>query len=583
MITGELLKQIPLFAKVPDHERASLAARAADVRLQANEWLVVEGQTPSFFALLEGHIAVIKSIAGHDQQINSYNPGDYSGEVPLLLGSPAIASLRATEPSRVVRFAAEDFLDLISHCRVLNGEIMKTMATRVAHLQQIIVDTPASAVKVVGHRLDGACHDLRDFLSRNRIGFSWMDVDDANCVDDLIRDGVLAADARDNITPEALGVAALPFVILEGGRRLEAPTFRELANAVGLRTIPANQSYDVVIVGSGPAGLAAAVYGASEGLRTLALDRVACGGQAGTSSRIENYLGFPGGLSGDELAGRARQQALRFGAELLVARSVVSIEPRCDGPDGSRVHILHLEDGAEVYATAVVLATGVQWRRLDLPGTERFGGQGVYYGAAATEAQGLRGRNVHIVGGGNSAGQAAMLFSSYADSVTMLVRGPSLAASMSQYLIDQLASKENVTIETETEVVAVDGEHRLEALELSVGPARRRERRASDALFVFIGAHAETEWLPAECIRDQWSFVCTGRDVLDLLQAQTTTTWPLERDPYLLETSVPGIFAVGDVRHGSIKRVASGVGEGSMAIAFVHQYLAELKTMAAHQ
>jgi thioredoxin reductase (NADPH) len=580
MITGELLKQIPLFAKVPDHERASLAARAADVRLHEREWLVVEGQRPSFFALLEGHIAVIKSIAGNDHQINSYNPGDYSGEVALLLGSPAIASLRATVPSRVIRFTGEDFLDLISHCRVLNGEIMKTMANRVAHLQQIIVDTPTSTVKVVGHRLDVACYDLRDFLSRNHIGFSWMDLDDPACADDLIEEGILAEDARDNITPKALGVSKLPLVVLDGGRRLEAPTFRELASAVGLQTTPTNQMYDVAIVGSGPAGLAAAVYGASEGLRTLALDRIACGGQAGTSSRIENYLGFPAGLSGDELAMRARQQALRFGAELLVARSIVGIEPRCDGPDGSRVHVLHFEDGSRVSASAVVLATGVQWRRLNLPGADRFGGHGVYYGAAATEAQAMQGRNLHIIGGGNSAGQAAMLFSSYADSVTMLVRGPSLAASMSQYLIDQLASKENVTIETETEVVAVDGEQRLESLELRVRRTGRPERRPSDALFVFIGGHAETDWLPAECIRDQWSYVCTGRDVVDLLALQAAGTWPLERDPYLLETSVPGIFAVGDVRHGSIKRVASAVGEGSMAIAFVHQYLAELKVGA---
>jgi len=218
----------------------------------------------------------------------------------------------------------------------------------------------------------------------------------------------------------------------------------------------------------------------------------------------------------------------------------------------------------------------VQWRRLDVPGVDRLTGHGVFYGAAATEARSLRGRTVHLVGGGNSAGQAAMLFSSYADSVTMLVRGPSLAASMSQYLIDELASKDNVTIETEAEVVGVDGETELESIEIATGADRRRERRKSDALFVFIGAHAETSWLPSDVIRDQWSYVCTGRDVMDLLQLQTETSWPLERDPYLLETSVPGVFAVGDVRHGSIKRVASGVGEGSMAIAFVHQYLAEL-------
>jgi thioredoxin reductase (NADPH) len=255
----------------------------------------------------------------------------------------------------------------------------------------------------------------------------------------------------------------------------------------------------------------------------------------------------------------------------------VSIETGASTGGERSTHALELEDGTRVFANAVVLATGVQWRRLDVPGVDRLSGHGVYYGAATTEAFNLHGRTVHLIGGGNSAGQAAMLFSSYADSVTMLVRGPSLAASMSQYLIDQLASKDNVTIETEAEVVAVEGETALEAIEVASGSNRSRERRKSDALFVFIGAHAETAWLPRDVIRDQWNYVCTGRDVMDLLPVQTTTRWPIERDPYLLETSVPGIFAVGDVRHGSIKRVASGVGEGSMAIAFVHQYLAELK------
>src|SRR6185295_7082741 len=259
------------------------------------------------------------------------------------------------------------------------------------------------------------------------------------------------------------------------------------------------------------------------------VERIACGGQAGTSSRIENYLGFPAGLSGDELSTRARQQALRFGAELLVARSVVSIDAGDPISGEGSVHTIELEDGAQVHAKAVVLATGVQWRRLDIPGVDRLSGHGVYYGAAATEARNLRGRNVHLVGGGNSAGQAAMLFSSYADSVTMLVRGPSLAASMSQYLIDQLASKDNVTIETDAEVVAVDGETQLETIEVASGPSGRRERCPSDALLVFIGAHAETSWLPSDVIRDQWSYVCTGRDVMDLLQAQTATMWPLER------------------------------------------------------
>jgi thioredoxin reductase (NADPH) len=577
MITSDLVKRIPLFAALPDNERASIAARAADVRLQRDEWFVLEGQTPAFFALLEGTVAVFKSIAGHDQHVHDYAPGDYFGEVPLLLGSPAIASLRAAEPSRVMRFDGADFHNLVTHCRVLNAEILKTMATRVGLLQQLAVATPTVEATLIGHRLDVYCHGLRDFLGRNRIGFTWIDLDDARVAERLADENTSSGDEPTlPISAAALEGTSLPLVVLADGRRLEAPSFRELADALELQTVPTRDTYDVVIVGSGPAGLAAAVYGASEGLSTLAVERVACGGQAGTSSRIENYLGFPAGLSGDELSGRARQQALRFGAELLVARAVVSIEPGGVGGGESGLHTIELEDGTRVLAKAIVLATGVQWRRLDVPGVDRFAGHGVYYGAAATEALSLRGRKVHLIGGGNSAGQAAMLFSSYADSVTMLVRGPSLAASMSQYLIDQLASKANVKIETEAEVVAVDGDDKLEWLDIVIGPERRGERRPSDALFVFIGARAETDWLPDDVIRDQWSYVCTGRDVMDLLEAQSASTWPLERDPFLLETSVPGIFAVGDVRHGSIKRVASGVGEGSMAIAFVHQYLAEL-------
>lgn len=571
MITGELLTRIPLFAGLPDSERASLAARAADVRVRRDEWLILEGQAPAFFALLEGQLAVFKAVTGRDQQIYAYTAGDYFGEVPLLLGSPAIASVRATEPSRLARLDASDFHELISHCRVLNAEILKTMAQRVGRLQQLAIESPPVAATVIGHRLDLTCHNMRDFLARNRVAFTWLDVEDPSFADRLGAEPSLPR-------PEDLADMTLPVMVLADGRRLESPSIREAADAIGLQTAPAFDTYDVVVVGGGPAGLAAAVYGASEGLRTLAVERVACGGQAGTSSRIENYLGFPAGLSGDELSGRARQQAVRFGAELLVARSVVGVETVA-ADVSNETHAITLEDGTRVGAKAIVLATGVQWRRLDVPGMERFAERGVYYGAAATEALGLRGCTVHLIGGGNSAGQAALLFSSYADSVTMLVRGRSLAASMSQYLIDQLAAKANVTIETETEVVGVDGGERLETIEVTRGLSGRRDRRRSDALFVFIGAHAETSWLPEDVIRDQWGYVCTGRDVVDLLRERAATSWPRERDPYLLETSVPGVFAAGDVRHGSIKRVASGVGEGSMAIAFVHQYLAEAEAV----
>jgi thioredoxin reductase (NADPH) len=571
MITGELLTRIPLFAGLPDSERASLAARAADVRVRRDEWLILEGQAPAFFAVLDGQLAVFKAMTGRDQQIYAYTAGDYFGEVPLLLGSPAIASVRATEPSRLARLDASDFHELISHCRVLNAEILKTMAQRVGRLQQLAIESPPVAATVIGHRLDLTCHNMRDFLARNRVAFTWLDVEDPSFADRLGAEPSLPR-------PEDLADMTLPVIVLADGRRLESPSIREAADAIGLQTAPAFDTYDVVVVGGGPAGLAAAVYGASEGLRTLAVERVACGGQAGTSSRIENYLGFPAGLSGDELSGRARQQAVRFGAELLVARSVVRVETVA-ADVSNETHAITLEDGTRVGAKAIVLATGVQWRRLDVPGMERFAERGVYYGAAATEALGLRGCTVHLIGGGNSAGQAALLFSSYADSVTMLVRGRSLAASMSQYLIDQLAAKANVTIETETEVVGVDGGERLETIEVTRGLSGRRDRRRSDALFVFIGAHAETSWLPEDVIRDQWGYVCTGRDVVDLLRERAATSWPRERDPDLLETSVPGVFAAGDVRHGSIKRVASGVGEGSMAIAFVHQYLAEAEAV----
>ncbi len=547
MITPALLGQISLFSQLPESERQSIADSAADVHLPKDEWLLLEGQTPAFFGLLEGTIDVLKYVAGRDQQIYTYGPGDYFGEVPLLLGAPAIASLKASQPSRLLRLEAQDFLRLVNKCRILNDQISKTMMERVERLRHLTAETPFSMALVVGHPLDVDCYSLREFLSRNRIPFTWQEAD--------------------------AGVAAPPIVRLANGRCLQAPTFRQLADALDLQTAPRLDRYDVVIVGGGPAGLASAVYGASEGLRTLVVERIACGGQAGTSSRIENYLGFPGGLSGDELSDRACRQASRFGAELLVARSAKRLEP--GDPASGEPHTIVLEDDTVITTRAVVLATGVEWRRLEVPGIDKLAGHGVYYGAARSEAMRFRGKNVHLVGGGNSAGQAAMLFSNYAESVTMLVRGRSLAESMSQYLIDQLRNR-GVTIEAEVEVTGVVGTDALEAIEVVRGPGGRRERRPSDGLFVFIGARAETEWAPKNLITDQWGYVCTGRDVLDLLPERATGTWPLERDPYLLETSIPGVLAAGDVRHGSIKRVSAGVGEGSMAIAVTHQYLAEV-------
>jgi thioredoxin reductase (NADPH) len=344
-----------------------------------------------------------------------------------------------------------------------------------------------------------------------------------------------------------------------GGKTVVRPQLRRVAELLGLATEPQHADYDVVVVGAGPSGLAAAVYGASEGLCTLVVEREAPGGQAGTSSRIENYLGFPSGVSGDELASRALQQARRLGAEILVTRTIT----RIDAPR----HELHLDGGDVVRAATIILASGVSWRRLDIDGFERLAGKGIAYGAARSEAPNVHGLDVHIVGGGNSAGQAAMFLSAYARSVTILCRGDSLAKSMSHYLVEQLTARENIRVLLRTTVAAAHGDTSLEELELANDATGTTTRVASGGVFIFIGADAETRWLPPEISLDARGFVLTGTD------ARAAGAWPLPRDPYLLETSVPGIFACGDVRSSPVKRVAAAVGEGSMAIAFVHQYL----------
>jgi len=555
MITVDLLRGVPLLASLPASELETLAARGADIRLRAGDWLIHEGELPSFFVLLEGRIEVRKAIRGVDRLLATYERGEYFGELPLLLGSPAVASLRALEPVRVCAFEAADFRELIAGCPYLNSELLKTMATRVGRLQEITSEPPAATATIIGHRFDLACHHVRDFLARNHIAFKWLDP--------------TRPDRNAEPVPPPRPGDAFPVVVLSDGTRLVTPSLRELAEKLGLQTKPRTAIYDLAIIGAGPAGLAAAVYGASEGLCTVLIEREAPGGQAGTSSRIENYLGFPTGVSGDELGSRALQQAKRFGAEILVARQVIGIE----ADPAARERALRLDGDERVGAHSVILATGVTWRQLEAPGCDTFLGRGVYYGAARTEAPNVRGQDIFLVGGGNSAGQAAMFFANYARSVTLLVRGASLAASMSRYLIDQLASKDNIRVRTEHRVMRVEGSDHAERIVVENRRTGEIRTEPAAAVFVFIGADAETSWLPDAVIRDARGYVCTGRDVTDLV-AQNNGHWALARDPYLLETSVPGVFAAGDVRHGSIKRVAAGVGEGSMAIAFVHQYLA---------
>jgi len=349
---------------------------------------------------------------------------------------------------------------------------------------------------------------------------------------------------------------------------LPDPTQAQLAGGLNLRMRPGAESYDLIIVGAGPAGLAAAVYGASEGLRTVIVEREAPGGQAGLSARIENYLGFPAGLSGNDLARRAVVQARRFGAEILAPQEATGLRTN------DLYRIVRLADGSEISSRALLIATGVQWRTLDVPGMDRLTGAGVYYGAGSTEARSCQDDEVHIVGGANSAGQAALNFSRFARRVVLLVRGPCLETSMSKYLIDEIARTPNIHVDYHTQVVEVHGEEHLEAITVDCGQSGSREKIEARAMFVFIGAQPRTEWLKDFVDRDSHGFILTGPDLLR--DGKPPKNWPLERDPVLLETSLPGVFAVGDVRHGSVKRVASGVGEGSVAIQFVHQYLSKV-------
>ncbi len=409
-------------------------------------------------------------------------------------------------------------------------------------------------VLLVGHRASSVGYSIRDFLSRNGVPYEWVDVEDAARVAVL-----LSAEERD---PDQLPVCVLP-----NGMRLAPATLEGVAAGLGMVSAPSLSEYDLTIVGAGPAGLAAAVYAASEGLRAATIEAVAPGGQAGTTSMIENYLGFPQGISGSELATRATAQARRFGAEILLARKLVHMTS-----DGSG-YVAKLSDGSAVQSRTMLIASGVDWRRLEVPGIDELLGSGVYYGAGPSEAVTCNGCRVFIVGGGNSAGQAVIRFSRYAEHVTLLVRGRSLEASMSQYLINQVKELANVDVQTNTEVVSLESDTHLRALMISSGGTVARF--PADALFVCIGGVPRTQGAAAVGLAlDSAGFVRTGAELSS--SAGALERWPLSRPPLPLETSLPGLFAAGDVRSGSIKRCAAAIGEGSMAVALVHQRLAEL-------
>jgi len=431
-------------------------------------------------------------------------------------------------------------------------------------LDDLLADWRASyrpafeGIRVLGTRWSPRSYEMRDFLARNHVPYQWIDVE------------LTASDPETKRLLEVLGpeAANLPIVLFPDGTKLLESLPADVAQKVGLRTRAQTDFYDLAIIGGGPAGLAAAVYGASEGLKTVMIECEAPGGQAGMSSRIENYLGFPTGLSGSDLARRAVVQAQRFGVEILSPQEAVSA--RIEGS----YRIIKLADGSEVSCHALMIATGVQWRRLEAPGIDKLQGAGVYYGGGATEAIACKGEMVYVVGGANSAGQAAINFAKYAERVVILVRADGLAATMSQYLIDQIQQTKNIQIWTHASVAEVHGESRLDEISILCSDTNKLERVPASSMFIFIGALPRTDWLAGLVERDDRGFILTGPDLLR--DGERPKGWTLERDPFLLETNVPGVFAVGDVRHGSVKRVASGVGEGSVAVQFIHQYLSKV-------
>ena len=548
MVTLEEIGRFEVFAALDPADCERLCRVAADISLGPGEYAVHDGDERALFGVLEGRIEAVKVVDGVERVIGERQPGDVFGEISIVLGTPHPAGFRAAEASRVVRIEPHDYHAVAAVAPEVAKLVGRLASDRIAGPRglQALASAPAPFRAIVlGYRWDASCAELRRFLDRNQIRSRWLQPDVPADAEQW--SGALPAEGD------------YPVIRVVNGKTVVRPQLRRVAELLGIATEPAAGEYDTVIVGAGPAGLAAAVYGASEGLQTIVVEREAPGGQAGTSSRIENYLGFPSGVSGDELSSRALQQARRLGAEIVVTRSITRID--------TATHQVHLDGGDVLRTRTIILACGVSWRRLSIEGFDRLAGKGISYGAARSEAANTHGLDIHIVGAGNSAGQAAMFFSSHARSVTILYRGETLEKSMSRYLVDQLATRSNINVRYRTEVTAADGDTSLEAIDVRDAATGETTRLESGGLFIFIGADAETAWLPPEIALDEKGYVLTGSDV------RAVGRWQLDRDPYLLETSAPGIFACGDVRFSPVKRVAAAVGEGSMAIAFVHQYL----------
>ena len=491
-----------------------------------------------------------------DQRLPDMPAGEFLDQAHALFNDAKIVFLTTVGEneatiSAIKKFHVDDYL--IKPCQPPDQNLYPAVNDLLADWEARV---SVEGLRVIGSRFSTEAHQIRDFLVRNCIPFEWLDVD---------RD---KEEMRRILNVSELESSRLPVVVFPDGTRQTRPTNAEIAQKIGLKIRPEGEFYDLIIVGGGPSGLAAAVYGASEGLHTIIVERHAPGGQAGLSSMIENYLGFPAGLSGTDLARRAVAQAKKFEVEIVSPLEVSGVRVKGSTP------IATLSDGLELRGHVVLIATGVEWRRLNVPGIDRLVGAGVYYGGTLAEAFFCRNEDIYIVGGANSAGQSAVYFSRYARSVTMLVRGESLDEGMSHYLIDRIKNTSNIRVRLRTTVVEVHGENRLEAITVFDASKNKKETFPTTALFIFIGAVPHTGWLKEVVKRDDHGFILTGPDLLqEKGNGQLQGSWKLERDPFWLESSQPGIFAVGDVRHGSVKRVAAGVGEGATAVQFIHQFL----------
>lgn len=520
--------------------------------VKAGDILFEEGcQGYAFYVVLSGAVEILEGYNKQPHRITVHRAGEFVGDADLLSGRSSLVTAQVIESGEVLQLDTDAIRKVVSELPEISEVLLRAFMMRRTLLMN---EDNYEGIEIIGSRYSPAAHRLREFATRNAVPFAWTDLEQSDDAEEILRHlGVSAADT--------------PLVIGRRGEVFRNPSIADFASYLGFEpSVPAGEVYDLIIVGAGPAGLGGAVYAASEGLRTVVLDRVAAGGQAGTSSKIENYLGFPTGISGAELADRALLQSEKFGAVLSVPHTVTGL--RSDG--GTKV--VTLEHGDEMRARSVLVASGVEYRQLDVPRLEEFEGAGVYYAASEMEARLCGGEDVVIVGGGNSAGQAAVFLSRSATHVHIVVRGADLGSSMSRYLVDRVEHTENITVHPDSEVVGLEGDERLSAVRVRNGHSGRETTIRSRALFIFIGAVPHTAWLRDCVMLDKDGFVLTGAAIRP--ETLQTDEWRrLGREPYFLETSLPGVFAAGDARSGSVKRVASAVGEGSMAVTFIHSYV----------